>query len=59
MKNSLYLLITVILLSSCGPKRMGCGARGICKASQDMESASIKKNLAVCLTTNEKITRLK
>jgi hypothetical protein len=34
MKNTIYILITLVLLSSCGPHRMGCGARGICKSSE-------------------------
>jgi hypothetical protein len=55
MKNSFYILITIILLGSCGPKRMGCGARGICKASQNSKSVSIKKNPAVYFNTNKKI----
>ncbi|MEM8521955.1 hypothetical protein [Flavobacterium sp. PL12] len=31
MKRILYIFALLILLVSCGPKRMGCGARGICK----------------------------
>jgi hypothetical protein len=34
MKNTIYILITLIFMSSCGPHRMGCGARGICKSSE-------------------------
>ncbi|MDI1306297.1 MAG: hypothetical protein PSX42_15825 [bacterium] len=34
MKNTIYILITLVLLNSCGPHRMGCGARGICKSSE-------------------------
>jgi predicted small lipoprotein YifL len=30
MKKLFYSLVTLLLLSSCGPHRMGCGARGIC-----------------------------
>ncbi|WP_158614716.1 hypothetical protein [Flavobacterium sp. RSP49] len=34
MKNTLYILIVLYGLSSCGPHRMRCGARGICKSSE-------------------------
>ncbi|WP_158615146.1 hypothetical protein [Flavobacterium sp. GSP27] len=34
MKKILYILLTGIFLSSCGPHRMRCGARGICKSSE-------------------------
>jgi hypothetical protein len=34
MKNTIYIVITIVLLSSCGPHRMRCGARGICKSSE-------------------------
>jgi hypothetical protein len=34
MKNTIYILITLVLLSSCGPHRMGCGAKGICKSPE-------------------------
>jgi hypothetical protein len=34
MKNTFYILITLVFLSSCGPHRMGCGARGICKSPE-------------------------
>ncbi len=34
MKKTLSLLLLTTFLLSCGPKRMGCGARGICKTSQ-------------------------
>nr|WP_315206533.1 hypothetical protein [uncultured Flavobacterium sp.] len=34
MKNTLYILITLFFLSSCGPHRMSCGARGICKSPE-------------------------
>jgi len=30
MRKILLLLFAIFLLSSCGPHRMGCGARGIC-----------------------------
>lgn len=32
MKSTLILLILLALIS-CGPKRMSCGARGICETS--------------------------
>lgn len=59
MKKILYIIIPLILLSSCGPKRMGCGARGICKTSQDLKSAGIKKNPTVFLNSNQKPIRLR
>ncbi|MFV8341702.1 hypothetical protein [Flavobacterium sp. XS2P39] len=37
MKNIFYILITLFLMSSCGPHRMRCGARGICKAPDQSE----------------------
>ena len=30
----LLILLALFLLASCGPHRMSCGARGICKASE-------------------------
>jgi hypothetical protein len=34
MKKAFYILITLVLLSSCGPHRMRCGAKGICKSPE-------------------------
>ncbi|SDX37952.1 hypothetical protein [Flavobacterium degerlachei] len=34
MRKILPLLFTIFLLASCGPHRMRCGARGICKAPE-------------------------
>ncbi|MFV8373772.1 hypothetical protein [Flavobacterium sp. LB1P62] len=34
MKNTFYILITLLFLNSCGPHRMRCGARGICKSPE-------------------------
>ena len=34
MKNTLYILIVLYVLSSCGPHRMSCGAKGICENSE-------------------------
>jgi hypothetical protein len=34
MKNTLYILIALFILNSCGPHRMSCGARGICKSPE-------------------------
>jgi hypothetical protein len=48
MKKAFYILITLVLLSSCGPHRMKCGARGICKSPEKQtlekptETATIK-----------------
>jgi hypothetical protein len=30
MRKILALTFTIFMLASCGPHRMGCGARGIC-----------------------------
>ena len=32
MKSTFYILIALFFLSSCGPNKMSCGARGICKS---------------------------
>lgn len=34
MKKLLLILFVLFLLASCGPHRMSCGARGICKAPE-------------------------
>ncbi|MFE3846526.1 hypothetical protein ACFX5D_00895 [Flavobacterium sp. LB3P45] len=34
MKNTFYILITLVFLYSCGPHRMRCGAKGICKSPE-------------------------
>jgi hypothetical protein len=34
MKKFIILVFLTSFLLSCGPKRMGCGARGICKTSE-------------------------
>jgi hypothetical protein len=34
MKKLMILAFMTNFLLSCGPKKMGCGARGICKTSQ-------------------------
>lgn len=33
----LILVFAIITLSSCGPKRHGCGARGICKTEKSIK----------------------
>ncbi|MFV5688650.1 hypothetical protein ACM55M_08520 [Flavobacterium sp. ZT3R25] len=43
MKNIFYILITVIFLCSCGPHRMRCGARGICKSPEKQTLEKPKK----------------
>ncbi len=35
MKKLVLLLIIIAVFVSCGPKRMGCGARGICQVSEN------------------------
>jgi len=34
MKKLFLIVIAITFLASCGPHRMGCGARGICEASK-------------------------
>ncbi|EIA09495.1 hypothetical protein [Flavobacterium frigoris] len=34
MRKLLALLFAISLLVSCGPHRMGCGARGICETPE-------------------------
>jgi hypothetical protein len=43
MKNTLYILITLFVLSSCGPHRMSCGARGICKSPEKQTTEKPEK----------------
>jgi hypothetical protein len=33
MKKQLSIVIVILFLASCGPHRMSCGPRGICKVS--------------------------
>nr|WP_315147462.1 hypothetical protein [uncultured Flavobacterium sp.] len=33
MKKLLLIVFVLSLLSSCGPHRMSCGARGICESN--------------------------
>ncbi|HQZ25621.1 MAG TPA: hypothetical protein PLD18_10010 [Flavobacterium sp.] len=33
MKKLLLIVFVISILASCGPHRMSCGARGICKVS--------------------------
>jgi hypothetical protein len=47
MKKLFLSLVTLLLLSSCGPHRMGCGARGICKSPQQLESVQPEKNTQI------------
>ncbi|WP_414654579.1 MULTISPECIES: lipoprotein [unclassified Flavobacterium] len=34
MKKIISIFFLIVFLTSCGPHRMGCGARGICKTSE-------------------------
>jgi len=43
MKNTFYILIALFVLSSCGPHRMSCGARGICKSPEKQTSGRPEK----------------
>ncbi|WKL42883.1 hypothetical protein [Flavobacterium sp. ZE23DGlu08] len=47
MKNTFYILITLFLLSSCGPHRMSCGARGICKSPEKQTQEIPEKGFTV------------
>jgi hypothetical protein len=42
MKKTLSLLLLTTFLLSCGPKRMGCGARGICETSKKKSKLTSK-----------------
>jgi hypothetical protein len=33
MKKLFLIVFVIFILASCGPHRMSCGARGICKVS--------------------------
>lgn len=46
MKQVFLLLVSITLLASCGPHRMRCGARGICKAPH-LKSIEIKEHTIV------------
>jgi hypothetical protein len=42
MKKLILIAFLAILLFSCGPKRMGCGARGICETSKKKSKLTTK-----------------
>ena len=45
MKKTFHILITFVFLISCGPHRMRCGAKGICKAPEKQTLEKPLKNL--------------
>lgn len=47
MRKLFYILTALLLLSSCGPHRMGCGARGICNSPQQLESVQPEKSIPI------------
>ena len=47
MKKFLLLLVSITLVTSCGPHRMRCGARGICKAHHYLKSMEVKEHTIV------------
>ncbi|MFV8335460.1 hypothetical protein ACNQF7_05150 [Flavobacterium sp. RSP29] len=47
MKNTLYILIALYVLSSCGPHRMSCGARGICENSEKQTQEKPEKMVTI------------
>ncbi|WP_156129419.1 hypothetical protein [Flavobacterium sp. AED] len=47
MKNTFYILITILFLSSCGPHRMRCGARGICKSPEKQTLVKSEKTVTI------------
>nr|WP_315213861.1 hypothetical protein [uncultured Flavobacterium sp.] len=49
MKTIFYSLVVLFFISSCGPHRMGCGARGICKSHLHQQPIKIKKSDIVWL----------
>ena len=32
--KKIFLLVILVIIASCGPHRMSCGPRGICKTPQ-------------------------
>lgn len=52
MRKILLLLFAIFMLASCGPHRMGCGARGICKAPHHLKSLNIKEQNTVYVNWN-------
>jgi hypothetical protein len=47
MKKAFYILLTIVVLSSCGPHRMRCGARGICKSPEKQTQEKPEKAFTV------------
>jgi len=47
IKKLFYMVTVLLLLSSCGPHRMGCGARGICKNPQQLERVQPAQSLLI------------
>jgi len=47
LKNTFYILIALFFLSSCGPHRMRCGARGICKVPEKQTQEKPEKIFTV------------
>jgi hypothetical protein len=47
MKNTFYILIALFVISSCGPHRMSCGARGICKSHEKQTTETPEKVFTV------------
>jgi hypothetical protein len=49
MKKLFLIVFVVSILASCGPHRMSCGARGICKSSekQILPQAKISHNTQI------------
>ena len=48
MKNKMLLLLAILLLASCGPKRLGCGPKRRCVSVEKVEvlKHQPKKNTA-------------
>ncbi|HEX9150748.1 MAG TPA: hypothetical protein VF842_01625 [Flavobacterium sp.] len=47
MKNTFYILTILIFMSSCGPHRMRCGARGICTSPEKQTLEKPEKIAAI------------
>ena len=47
------MLSILVFLCSCGPKRMGCGARGICKSPQKIKVITTKSSNLSKLTNQK------
>jgi hypothetical protein len=43
MKKFIIIVFGIFAIISCGPKRMGCGARGICQLQEHQNQTLLNK----------------